>query len=291
MLYTAAGFQYNKYHFFKSNEMGAGSLKAYIQTFSQYKYLLQNLISRDIKVKYRRSVLGVLWSLLNPLLTMLILSAVFQRVFRYQIDNFPLYLISGQVLFSFFNEATSGGIFSIVMASSLIKKVYIPKYIFPLEKVLFGFVNLGFSIPAILIMMIVYRVPLSWTMLLFPVPLLAFLIFTIGYSLIISAYCVFFRDLQHLHGVLLTAWMYLTPIIYPLETLEGSWIYYVARINPLTWYVEYFRNVLIYATMPTLTHRPRPRWSDPRCSCTCTGCTCRPTARSRTAGWTSPRAG
>lgn len=233
--------------------MGAGSLKAYIQTFSQYKYLLQNLISRDIKVKYRRSVLGVLWSLLNPLLTMLILSAVFQRVFRYQIDNFPLYLISGQVLFSFFNEATSGGIFSIVMASSLIKKVYIPKYIFPLEKVLFGFVNLGFSIPAILIMMIVYRVPLSWTMLLFPVPLLAFLIFTIGYSLIISAYCVFFRDLQHLHSVLLTAWMYLTPIIYPLETLEGSWIYYVARINPLTWYVEYFRNVLIYATMPTLT--------------------------------------
>lgn len=225
-------------------------LKAYIETFQKYKYLLENLIMRDIKVKYRRSVLGVAWSLLNPLLMMFILSAVFSRVFRYEIENFPLYLIIGQILFSFFNESTSSAIFSIVEASSLIKKVYIPKYIFPLEKVLFGFVNLIFSIPAVVVMILFYRVPFSLSMLTIFLPLLTLLLFTIGFSLIISALCVFFRDLKHLYSVLITAWMYLTPIIYPMSALEGSWIWYVARINPLTWYVESFRNALIYGTMP-----------------------------------------
>ncbi len=226
-------------------------LKAYIETFDKYKYLLENLIVRDIKVKYRRSVLGVLWSLLNPLFMMLILSAVFSRVFRYEIPNFPLYLITGQVLFSFFNESTSSAIFSIVDASALIKKVYIPKYIFPVEKVLFGFVNLAFSIPAIVIMMLVYRIQFSPVMLLFPIPLIAMLLFTLGFSLVISALCVFFRDLKHLYSVLITAWMYMTPIIYPLSALEGGRIWYIAKINPLTWYVEYFRNVLIYGQLPT----------------------------------------
>ena len=227
--------------------------RPYIETFNRYKYLLENLIMRDIKVKYRRSVLGVAWSLLNPLLMMFILNAVFSRVFRYTIENFPLYLISAQIVWGFFNEATSSAIFSVVDAAALIKKVYIPKYIFPLEKVLFAFVNLGFSIPAIVIMMLIFRVPFSPVMFLFPVPLLGLLLFSIGWSLTISALCVFFRDLKHLYTVLLTAWMYLTPIIYPMSALEGSWIYYIAMINPLTWYIEYFRGVLIYATMPTLT--------------------------------------
>ncbi len=221
-------------------------LKPYIETFQKYKYLLQNLILRDIKVKYRRSVLGVLWSLLNPLLMMIILSAVFSRVFRYEIAQFPLYLITGQILFGFFNESTTSAIFSIVEASSLIKKVYIPKYLFPIEKVLFGFVNLVFSIPAVVVMMLIYRVPFSASIFVTVVPLLTLLMFTIGFSLIISALCVFFRDLKHLYSVLITAWMYLTPIIYPMSALEGSWIWWVARINPLTWYVEYFRNALIY---------------------------------------------
>ena len=225
-------------------------LKPYLETFDKYKYLLENLIMRDIKVKYRRSVLGVAWSLLNPLLMMFILSAVFSRVFRFEIANFPLYLITGQILFGFFNESTSSAIFSIVEASSLIKKVYIPKYLFPVEKALFGFVNLLFSIPAIVVMMLVYRVPFSPSMFLILVPLFTMLLFTVGFSLIISALCVFFRDLKHLYSVLITAWMYLTPIIYPMSALEGSWIWWVARINPLTWYVEYFRGVLIYGTLP-----------------------------------------
>lgn len=227
-------------------------IKAYVNTFLRYKYLLENLISRDLKVKYRRSVLGILWSMLNPILMMLILNAVFSRVFRYSVENFPLYLITGQLLFSFFNEATSSAIFSVVDASALIKKVYIPKYIFPLEKTMFAFVNLLFSMVAIVVMLFMFRIPFSLTMLLFPIPFLMLLGFTLGFGMLISAYCVFFRDLKHLYSVLLTAWMYMTPIIYPLEALGDGFIYKIVMLNPLTWYVTYFRNVMIYGLMPTL---------------------------------------
>lgn len=228
-------------------------MKAYIETFKRYQYLLSNLITRDFKVKYRRSVLGIAWSLLNPILMMLILNAVFSRIFggHFDIQYFPLYLISGQILFGFFNEATSGAIFSIVEASSLIKKVYIPKYIFPAEKVLFAFVNLLLSMSAIIVMLVIFGVPFSWTMFLFIVPLIAMLGFTMGYSLLMSCLCVFFRDLRHLHGVFLTALMYCTPIIYPSALVADSWIRYIVYINPLTWYIEYFRTVVMYGQLPT----------------------------------------
>ena len=228
-------------------------IKAYFETMMKYRYLMSNLIMRDLKVKYRRSVLGVLWSMLNPILMMLILNAVFSRVFRYEIENFPLYLISGQTLFSFFNEATSSAIFSIVEASSLLKKVYVPKYVFPIEKILFAFVNLLFSMSAIIVMLILFGIPFSFTMLLFPVPLLLMLVFTIGFGLIISALCVFFRDLKHLYSVVTMAWMYMTPIIYPIEALGNGFMRTVVELNPLTWYIQYFRAVIINGELPTVT--------------------------------------
>ena len=229
-------------------------LKAYVETFNRYKYLMLNLVTRDFKVKYRRSVLGILWSMLNPILMTLVLNAIFSHVFRYEIENFALFLISGQTLFTFFSESTSSAIFSIVEASSLIKKVYIPKYIFPIEKVLFAFVNCLFSMPAVILMLIIYRVPFSPTMLLFIVPLLGELLFALGFSLFISCLCVFFRDLKYLYSVLLTVWMYMTPIIYPLSTLEGSWIIYIVKLNPLTAYVEMFRAVVMYGQLPAVSN-------------------------------------
>ena len=221
-------------------------IRAYVETFNKYKYLLQNLISRDFKVKYRRSVLGVAWSLLNPVLMMLILSAVFSKVLRFDTPNFPLYVMTGQIVFLFFNESTTSANYSIVDSAQLIKKVYIPKYLFPIEKILFGFVNMLFSLIAIFIMLLIFGIPFNWSMLLFPVPLIALLMFTLGFGLILSALCVFFRDLKHLYSVLIMAWLYLTPIIYPLEAVAGSWIKYIVLINPLTWFVEYFRSVILY---------------------------------------------
>jgi len=223
-----------------------------IVTFLRYRYLLKNLIVRDLKVKYRRSVLGILWSLLNPIMLMLIMTAVFSTVFRgNSIEYFPCYLIVGQILFSFFNEATSTALFSVVGASALIKKVYVPKYIFPLEKVLFAFVNLMFSLAAVIVVLIIFKVPFSWTMLLFPLPLIALLMFATGVGMILATTCVFFRDMQHLYTVVTTAWMYFTPLFYPLSAIENSFIYPIVLYQPLTCYVMYFRDIVIYGNTPT----------------------------------------
>ena len=227
-------------------------IKAYVETFGKYRYLLANLISRDLKLKYRRSVLGLLWSLLNPILMMVILNAVFSRLISNSgVENYPMYLIVGQTLFIFFNEATSGALESVVASSALMKKIYVPKYVFPLEKVLYSFTNLLFSMLAVVIVLFFNPVPVSAALLLAPIPLILLLLFSVGFGLILSALYAFFRDIKHLYSVLLLAWMYLTPIIYPISFVEDAvFIGALVKINPLTWYITYFREVFLYGRFP-----------------------------------------
>lgn len=230
----------------------SGGLKKTITSLKNYRYLLFNLVSRDIKTKYRRSVLGILWSVLNPLLMMLVLTAVFSNIFRFEIQDFPVYYLTGFVLFNFVSEATSMSMTSVINSSGLIKKVYIPKIIFPLEKCLFALVNLLFSLIAAVIVFFIVGVTPSPTMLLFFVPILYLFVFAFGFSLILATLNTFFRDVGYLYSVLLTVWMYLTPIIYPMSILPG-WMQSIVRINPLYHYVEYFRAVTIYGTLPSLS--------------------------------------
>ena len=199
--------------------MKTPKIAASLQRLNQYKPLLNELVVRDLKVKYRRSFLGYVWSLLNPLLMMAIMSMVFSYMFRFDIPNYPLYLICGQTLWSFFNESTNMAMMSVIGNGSLIRKVYIPKYIFPLSRVLSGFVTMSFSLVAILIVMLVTRVPLTWNLLLFPIPLALLLLFCIGVGMALSALAVYFRDILHLYSVVVMAWMYMTPIFYPISAL------------------------------------------------------------------------
>ncbi|MCL2539547.1 MAG: ABC transporter permease [Oscillospiraceae bacterium] len=226
--------------------------KSYLETFQKYRFLLANLITRDLKLKYRRSVLGLLWSLLNPILMMLIMNAVFSRlVGSSEINNYPMYLIAGQTLFIFFNEATSSALESVVGSSALMKKIYVPKYVFPLEKVLYAFVNLLFSMVAVILVLMFNPVPLSSAMFFVPVPLILMLLFAVGFGLVLSALYAFFRDIKHLYSVIILAWMYLTPIIYPVSFVEGAFlIETLVKVNPLTWYITYFRDVLLYGRIP-----------------------------------------
>ena len=217
----------------------------------KYKPLLNNLISRDIKVKYRRSVLGLLWSVLNPLLMMVVMTIVFSQFFKFDIPNFPIYYLTGSLLWNFFSEATNGAMTSVVSNAPLLKKVYIPKYIFPLEKAMFSLVNLAFSVIAILIVLIFVPVEPTPLMFLTPIPVLYTFVFSLGLGLALSAIGVLFRDIFHLYGVLLTAWMYLTPIFYPFEMGPG-WAQTIIGLNPLYHFVSYFRNVFMYGVMPTL---------------------------------------
>lgn len=219
------------------------------QHFQQYKPLLKELVGRDLKVKYRRSFLGYVWSLLNPLLMMCVMTLVFSYMFRFDIPNYPLYLITGQTLWSFFNESTNMSMYSVLQNGALIKKVYIPKFIFPISRVLSSFVTMSFSLAAILIVMVFTKAPFCWTILLFPVPLFFLLLFAMGIGMVLSALSVYFRDITHLYGVVTLAWMYLTPIFYPVNALPEE-VLPIIHANPMYSYITFFREIVLYGTVP-----------------------------------------
>lgn len=226
-------------------------MSSYVSNFMKYKNLLNELIVRDIKVKYKRSILGILWTLLNPLLSMFVLTIVFSNLFRYDIENFPVYLITGQIMFNFFAESTSMAMGSILGNASLIKKVYIPKYIFPLSRVLSSFVNLLFALISVIIIMIFMKVKITVSILFVPIAFMYILIFSIGMGLLLSSLNVFFRDIQHLYGVVLTAWTYLTPIFYPVEIIPEQFKWLI-EINPIYYMISYFRECVLYGNIPSL---------------------------------------
>jgi ABC-type polysaccharide/polyol phosphate export permease len=225
----------------------------YVDTFSRFRFLLWQLIQRDFKSRYKRSVLGILWTLLNPLLTMMVLTMVFSHLFRFDIPNFPVYLLSGQIVFGFFSEATNTSMLSIVGGSSMLKKIYIPKYIFPLSRTLSGLVNLLLSLAAFLLVMVLTRAPFHWTLLLIPIPLFYTFLFSLGVSLFLASMTVFFRDLVYLYGILLTALTYFTPIFYPASIIPDSFKFILA-LNPMAHFILYFRSLALYGILPDVWH-------------------------------------
>lgn len=219
--------------------------------FKRNLFILRTLVTKDFKLKYRRSFLGVLWSVLNPLLMMIVMSAVFSYMFRFSIPNYPLYLILGQILFSLMTDATSGAMGSIIDAAGLIKKIRVEKMLFPLEKACFSMVNFLFSAIAAVIVMIYFQIFPTLNILFLPVLLICVLLFSIGLGLILSSLAVFFRDTIHLWGVILTAWTYATPIFYPLDLLPPGLIA-AMEFNPMYQYITYFRDIMMNGIAPSL---------------------------------------
>lgn len=237
--------------------------KERIRKFTQYWDLLVLLVQRDIKLKYRRSFLGYLWSVLAPLLSMLVMWVVFSQIFdRRSIANFPVYLICGNILFSFMRESTTQAMGSVVGSASLLKKTYVPKYIFTLSKVTSCMVNFVLSLGALLIVMIVTRVQFQWMNLLIVIPILELYVFCVGLGLFLAAITVFFRDVKNIWGVVTLAWMYLTPIFYSMENFldsdmkkQGLMVMkplglYIRRFNPMYMYVQQFRFFIMQHYIP-----------------------------------------
>ena len=215
----------------------------------KYKPLINELVIRDLKVKYRRSFLGYLWSLLNPLLMMFVMNFVFSTMFRSSIDNFLLYLICGQTLFAFFTESTSMSMSSVVQNASLIKKIYIPKFIFPISRVLSSFVTMSFSLAAILIVMIFTGARFYPTLILTVVPIFFLLMFCCGMGMLLSSLAVYFRDVMHLWSVITLAWTYATPIFYSADSLDPT-MYAIMKLNPMYQYINVFRNRGMLGNIP-----------------------------------------
>lgn len=221
-----------------------------IVSLRRFSFLLQQLIRRDFKIKYRGSALGILWSILNPLLNMLVLSIVFSQVFH-AVDNYKMYLLSGITLFSFFSEATSVALTSVVSNFGLISKVYFPKFILPMSKVLSTSINLLISLVVFMILGSFMGIKIWIGYLVIPFVLVFLLLFTCGVSFIVATLQVFFRDTQHLYSVLTTIWMYSTPILYPIDVIPDVFLP-IFKANPMYIFIDFLRQITLYNTIPTL---------------------------------------
>ena len=223
-----------------------------ITAMQKYRFLIKQLVDRDFKAKYKRSALGVFWSFLNPLLNMAVQYVVFSNLFKFDIPNFPVYLLCGNVIFSYFSESCGMALTSIVGNASLITKVYVPKYIYPLTRILSSLINLLISmIPLIAVALISGLLPApAYVLSLYAFVCLA--LFCLGLGMLLSAAMVFFRDIQFLWGVLTTIWMYLTPIFYPVSILPEG-IRGIVEANPLYYYVTFVRTCIIDGASPEPT--------------------------------------
>jgi len=216
-----------------------------LRTLFRYRELFFQLVSRDIKLKYRRSFLGYIWSMLNPLLTMLVLVIVFSNLFARGVQHFPIYLLIGHMLFNFMAGSTNQSLTSVLGNASLLKKIYVPKYIFTLAAVTSELVTFFFSMGALIVLLIITRAPLSWRFVFVIIPIVQLYIFCIGLGLFLAQATVFFRDVIYIWGILSTAWMYLSAIFYPVSILP-AWLHsIVTRYNPMYFYITMFRNFTI----------------------------------------------
>lgn len=215
----------------------------------KYRFLIRQLVARDFKTKYKRSVLGVLWSFLNPLLTMLVQYFVFSTIFQSDIPYFAAYLIIGTVMFNFFSEASGMALGSIVGNASLITKVYMPKYIYPLTRVMSSVVNLAISLVPMLVVCVITGVKFEKSAVLAIYFLFCLMVFSLGLGMLLSAAMVFFRDTQFLWGVFSLMWMYATPIFYP-ETILPAEFQFVLQCNPLYHFLKNARLCILSGISP-----------------------------------------
>ena len=221
-------------------------------------FILRELVTKDFKIKYRRSVLGVAWSVLNPLLMMIVMAVVFSTIFAQGRNGsvtpelYPLYLIIGNVTFALMSESTSTALSSIIDASSLLKKVKVHRFVFPIQKVLFALVNYGFSLIAVAIVMLWFRIIPTWHLIWLPLGLLLLMVFCAGLGLLLSALTVFFRDVRHLWSVVITAWTYFTPIFWTDDYIKAMphLLQLFMYANPMYNYINFMRQILLWQTNP-----------------------------------------
>lgn len=227
--------------------------------FQKDKFILQQLVTKDFKLKYRRSVLGIAWSVLNPLLMMIVMAIVFTTMFgqgrngSVSPEMYPLYLIVGNVTFSVMSDSTTQAMNSILWASSLLKKVKVHRWVFPVQKVLFSLVNFALSLVAVALVMLWFHVVPTWHLILLPVCLFFLMLFCMGVGMMLSALAVFFRDVIHLWSVVITAWTYFTPIFWTTDFIAQ--MPHVLRVimyaNPMYNYLAFMRDIFLFQQNPT----------------------------------------
>ena len=228
--------------------------------FMKYRYLLGELVRKNVKLQYRNSVLGMFWTFLQPLMTMIVLSIVFSNLFgrnSAEVVNYPVYLLSGRLLHDFFTQSTKRGMRAIRTNASIIKKVYVPKYIYPLSQVLSTFVTFLISLVVLVVVILFFNIinknpiAISWQIIFFIVPVIILFFMSLGVGMILCTLDVFFKDVENLYDVFTLLLFYLTPIVYTVDRLgfeAGSWQEKLLQLNPMYGIIDMFRAAVIHST-------------------------------------------
>jgi ABC-type polysaccharide/polyol phosphate export permease len=222
----------------------------------RYRDLVLALVARELKVRYRRSAIGFLWTMLQPLLMMLVLQVVFSSLFRFELDygNYAVYALAGILFWNFFSQSIVASMNSLRGNAQLLRKLPIPKEVFPLATVISGVINLCLAVIPLLLILIATRHPLTPALLFLPISILLAAVFTLGAGLLLSPLAVFFSDVVEMIGVLLSILMYLTPVFYPMSILEGTRFFPLVRFNPVRSILEVFRDPIYQGEVPPLSH-------------------------------------
>jgi len=218
----------------------------------RYKDLIIQLIRRDLVSRYKRSILGIGWTLMNPLGTMLIMTIVFSRVFS-QVKSYPVFVLSGLIVWNFFSQTTQHCMSSTLWGSGLFKSIYLPRTSFIISSIGTGIVNFGFSLIPLLIIMLFTKTPIHLSVLMLPVNLLLLSFFALGVGLLLSAYSVFFPDIAEMYTIILMAWMYLSPVIIPEATIGSIMNGLLLKINPLYYLIKLFRVSIYDGMFPSIS--------------------------------------
>lgn len=228
-------------------------LKNIMYSMQRYKFLLQQLVLRDFKVKYKRSFLGIIWSLLYPLMMMGVMAIIFSNVFRFSVPgvNYLVYLMTGLVMFNYYSEASNLAMGSVVANFSLINKIYIPKYIFPLSKCLFVGINFVLTLVPLYLVILLTGQGINIYHLLLPFAFICLFLFTLGMSFILSTVTVFVRDMFYIYGIIMTIWTYFTPIMYDISILGEKW-QGLFKLNPLFQYIDFARTIILFGEVPSI---------------------------------------
>lgn len=225
-----------------------------LYSIKKYKFLLEQLVSRDFKVKYKRSALGVVWSLLYPVLMMAVMAVVFSNVFKFSTPgvSYLAYLMIGLTYFNYFTEASNLAMSSVVANFSLINKVYMPKYIFPLSKCIFVGINFLLTLIPLYAVIILTGTGLNWGHLLLPYSYICLFMFTLGMGFILSTIAVFLRDMFYIYGIITTIWTYLTPIMYDIKLISNPTLQFLMKLNPMYQIINFARTIILYGNIPTI---------------------------------------
>jgi ABC-2 type transport system permease protein len=228
----------------------SAALEELVELF-KYRNLVSQLVRRDILTRYKRSVLGVAWTMLNPLGTMLVMTIVFSRVFGNHERGYPAYVLSGFMAWNFFSQTTNAAIINLVWGGGLLNRIYIPRTAFAVSAVGTGLVNMGLSLVPLIFVTIAIGVPIKLPVLLLPIPILLMAMFALGLGLLISTIAIYFADVAEMYQVILTAWMYLSPVIWTDTFIPAKYLVWIARLNPMYGLIKMFRAAIYEGRVPT----------------------------------------